>query len=238
MNVVDIAEFYARPLGKIAQQILNRKLAAALAVTPEQVVVGLGYGLPYLKPEHRSLAFMLARSGVVHWPIQQGVRSALVDELDLPLTESVVDVALVIHALEFSESPQELLNEIWRVLAPQGKLLLVVPNRRGLWSTSDVSPFGQGQPFSRSQILALLKAEQFSVKRIEHALLGPPWGNLALARGFEHLTGTGLERFSGVILIEATKQIYAYSSGKPARRSIARLRPVLLPAGAQATRKT
>lgn len=238
MNVVDIAEFYARPLGKIAQDILSRKLGPSLKVAPEQVVLGLGYGLPYLAPQHRSLAFMPARSGVVHWPDVSGVRSALVDELDLPLTESIIDVALVVHALEFSESPQELLNELWRVLSPQGKLLLVVPNRRGLWSTSDVSPFGQGQPFSRSQILTLLKAEQFSVKKIEHALLAPPWANLALARGFEYLAGTGLERFSGAIIIEATKQIYAYSTGKPARRSISRLRPVMLPQGAQPAHKT
>jgi SAM-dependent methyltransferase len=229
MNIVDIAEFYSRPLGKIAQDILSRKLTPQLKVGPEQVVLGLGYGLPYFKPEHRSLAFMLARSGVIHWPAIGGIRTALVDELDLPLTESIVDVALVVHALEFSESPQEMLNEVWRVLSPQGKLLLVVPNRRGLWSTSDVSPFGQGQPFSRSQILTLLKAEQFSVKSISHALLAPPWANMAFARGFEHLVGTGLERFSGAIVIEATKQIYAYSSGKPARRSKSLLRPALLP---------
>ncbi len=237
MNIVDIAEFYSRPLGKIAQDILSRQLAPALKVAPEQVVLGLGFGTPYLSVQHRSLAFMPARSGVVHWPSVSGVRSALVDELDLPLTESMIDVALVVHALEFSESPQELLNELWRVLSPQGKLLLVVPNRRGLWSTSDVSPFGQGQPFSRSQILTLLKAEQFSVKKIQHALLAPPWANLALARAFEHLVGTGLERFSGAIIIEATKQIYAYSTGKPARRSISRLRPVMLPQGARPAHK-
>ena len=41
MNVVDIAEFYTRPLGKIAHDILARKLALSLAVNPEQVVMGL-----------------------------------------------------------------------------------------------------------------------------------------------------------------------------------------------------
>jgi hypothetical protein len=39
-----------------------------------------------------------------------------------------------------------------------------------------------------------------------------------------------LGRFSGVVIVEAMKQVYAFSSGKRARRLVPRLRPVLLPA--------
>jgi len=80
------------------------------------------------------LAFMLARQGVIQWPEEGLVKSALVDEFELPLLESSVDVAVVVHGLEHSDAPDEQLKEVWRVLAPQGRLVLVVPNRRGMWA--------------------------------------------------------------------------------------------------------
>ena len=128
-------------------------------------VAGVGYAMPYLTdcvPEAETqFAFMLARQGVFGWPEGGAVRSALVDECELPLLESAIDVALVVHGLEFTDAPAEMLKEIWRVLAPQGRLILVVPNRRGVWARFDSSPFGHGQPFSRPQIAALLRESRF-----------------------------------------------------------------------------
>ncbi|MDE2383693.1 MAG: methyltransferase domain-containing protein [Alphaproteobacteria bacterium] len=228
MNVLDIAEFYTRPLGKITQELIARKIGAPLQAKPDQLVLGLGYAVPYLVAGGRSISFMMARSGVVRWPQNAPARAALVDELDLPLGDSSVDLALLVHALEFSESAEDMLAEAWRVLHPQGRMLLVVPNRAGFWSASDASPFGQGQPFSRSQVGALLKEAQFSITRIEHALVLPPWAGPKAARGAEAVAKLGLGRFSGVIVIEAVKQVYAYSRGKLVRRALPRLRPVLL----------
>jgi hypothetical protein len=229
MNIVEIAEFYDKPMGRMAQGLVSAKLRLAKNAPADQLTMGLGYALPFIRPESRNISFMMARSGVIHWPKQGPVRSALVDELDLPLTESCVDVALLVHALEFSESAEDMLAEVWRVLSPQGKLLLVVSNRRGLWSSTDITPFGHGQPFSRSQLTALLKAAQFSIARIEHSLMSPPWLGPGMARALEPTSLLGMRRFSGAIIIEAQKQVYAYSTGKPVRRLVPRLRPVLLP---------
>jgi SAM-dependent methyltransferase len=229
MNIVEIAEFYDKPLGHVAQGLVSSRLQLSRGTTTDQLVMGLGYPLPYMKPEGRNIAFMMARSGVVHWPQNGAIRSALVDELDLPLTESCVDVALLIHALEFAESAEDMLAEVWRVLSPQGRLVLVVPNRRGLWSSTDVTPFGQGQPFSRSQVMALLKAAQFTISRVEHSLMSPPWLGSGLAKVVEPLSRLAPRRFSGVVVVEAQKQIYAYSTGKPVRRIVPRLKSVLLP---------
>jgi len=229
MNIVEIAEFYSHPLGRVTQGVLAAKLKAPLAVPADQLVLGLGYASPYLTGHERALSFMMARAGVVHWPDTGKVRSALVDELDLPLGDNVVDVAFLIHALEFAESAEELMEEIWRVLSPQGRLVLVVPNRRGFWSVSDRSPFGQGQPFSGQQLTALLKQAQFSLKRIDYGLVSPPWAAPGLVKTMEPLSRTGLGRMGGVIVIEAVKQIHAYSTGKHVRRVLPRLRPMLLP---------
>ena len=50
------------------------------------------------------------------------------DYADLPLPSSVVEVAVLQHALEYSYSPQAVLAESARVLAPGGHLILCVIN--------------------------------------------------------------------------------------------------------------
>jgi SAM-dependent methyltransferase len=233
MNVVELRQFYASPLGKATQRLVAQKLFPILENTRDTRLLGLGYAIPYLSAEPLNLAFMLARSGVLQWPKEQLARTALVDELDLPLADHALDIALVVHGLEFTESPVEMLQEIWRVLAPQGRLVLVIPNRRGLWAASDASPFGFGQPFSRSQILATLKEAQFSVNTLQPALLMPPRESLvnsSLANGFEKYGPIAFSHLSGITIVEAIKQVYAYSSGKRVKRNPLRLRPFMLPA--------
>jgi SAM-dependent methyltransferase len=234
MNVVDVRDFYATPLGRAAAARVNRQLATLTAAKAGQTVMGLGFALPYLHdtPDITTLSFMLARQGVTHWPTDGKNRSALVDELDLPLLESVVDVALVVHGLEHADNPQEMLQEVWRVMAPQGRLILVVPNRRGLWAASESTPFGQGQPFSLGQISTLLKEAKFTTTQWRSALYMPPLRNetmIKAATAFDVAGARLATRFSGVTIVEAMKQVYAFSSGKRARRLVPRLRPVLLP---------
>ena len=170
------------------------------------------------------------------WPEAGAVQSALVDECDLPLLESVVDIALVVHGLELTDAPQEMLREIWRVLAPQGRLFLVVPNRRGVWARFDTSPLGHGEPFSRPQLSALLKESQFSVVSWSYALYFPPSTRgaiLSAAPVIEELGSRLMPALSGAIIVEATKQVYAVAQGKRLRRIPARARPALAPVPAK-----
>jgi len=57
--------------------------------------------------------------------------SAAADFTDLPLPSEVVDVALLQHSVEFSESPKASLNEALRVLAPGGHLIISIFNPVG-----------------------------------------------------------------------------------------------------------
>ena len=235
MDVVDLREYYSNALGKATQRLIAAKLLGHLPQDPQAAVLGLGYATPFLNENAgRQMAFMPARRGVIHWPEHGNVASALVDELDLPLGDNAVDAALLIHCLEFTDSPEELLQEVWRVLTPQGKLLLVVPNRSSLWAMRDVSPFGHGQPFSRRQLQGLLRTAQFSITRFEYALVMPPWKRFAgsaLARGFENLgRAAALRGISGVLIVEAQKQVYAYAPGRKVRRVLSRFKPAFLPA--------
>lgn len=240
MDVVELREFYASPLGKATRRLISAKLKPRLVSLHDMNVLGIGFASPYLdqisQDVGRSLSFMMARQGVIHWPLEGEVRSALVDELDLPLLESTVDLALIVHGLELTDSPLEMLQEVWRVMAPQARLLLVVPNRRGLWASFDSSPFGYGQPFSRTQLGNLLKEAQFSAQTWTYALQMPPISKRVILRGagaIERLGSWLTPRLSGVIIVEAVKQVYAFSSGKRVRRVVPRFRPALLPAPAR-----
>ena len=239
MDVVDLREFYASRLGDTTKRLIANRLKRASGESKGAAVLGLGFATPYLDDiapgAERCLAFMMARQGVIHWPPEGSVCSALTDECDLPLLESTVDLALVIHGLELSEAPDEMLKEVWRVLAPQGRLLLVVPNRRGLWARFDSSPFGYGQPFSRPQLAGLLRESQFSAISWSQALFFPPSSRslvLSTAGMIEVAMGKVMAGLSGVIIVEAVKQVYAVATGKRLRRLTPRLRPVLAPAPA------
>jgi len=240
MDVIDLREFYAGRVGNSTRRLIALALRSHLRVPAGSTVVGLGFATPYLDggiaDARATLAFMPARQGVLQWPPQEPVSSALVDEIDLPLLESVADLLLVVHGLELTDSPAEMLDELWRVLAPQGRLLLVVPNRRGMWARFDSTPFGNGRPFSRPQLANLLKEARFSIMSWSQALFMPPIDRgpfLSAAPAVERLGNRLMPRFAGVTIVEAVKQVYATSSGKRVRRLVPRLRPVLAPAPAR-----
>lgn len=239
MDAVDLREFYGSRLGHVVRRLIAERLQARAAPHPGSTVLGFGFPIPYLAPPEddsgRNLVFMMARQGVLRWPADGPAATALVDEFNLPLLESTVDFAVVVHALELSDSPGDLLDELWRVLAPQGRLLLVVPNRRGLWASSDATPFGHGQPFSRPQLSTLLKSCQFSPIAWSQALFMPPTARRLIVRSapaWERVGAWLWPGFAGAIIVEAVKQIYAVPTAKRARRFIPRLQPALQPQAA------
>ena len=236
MDIVDLREFYATRFGITTKRLIAKRLQSRLGALRGASVMGLGFASPYLEAgmeeTRRCLAFIPAQQGVIHWPPDGLVRSALVDECELPLLESTIDLALVIHGLELADAPDEMLKEIWRVMAPQGRLLLVVPNRRGVWASFDTSPFGFGQPFSRPQLAKFLREAHFSIMSWSQALFFPPLDRsviLSTASLWENTGSRVAPALAGVFIVEAVKQVYAISSGKRIRRLVPRWRPVLHP---------
>jgi len=214
MDVVDLRNFYAQRLGTVARRLVGRGIRSRWKDTRALRVLGVGYATPYLglfrEEAERCLALMPASQGVVRWPSSRPALAALVEEDELPLTDSAVDRVLLVHALEMSTDPAELLREAWRVLAAGGRLLAVVPNRRGLWARMDTTPFGQGRPYSRSQITQLLRDTWFTPTGWGEALYVPPIGRgwfLRSAGAWERTGATLSAPFAGVQIVEATKQV-------------------------------
>jgi SAM-dependent methyltransferase len=142
-----------------------------------------------------------------------------------------VDRILLVHDVEFCEFLQPSLQEIWRVLKSTGRLLVVVPNRNGLWSRAEWSPFGQGTPYSASQIEYYLRDNLFVHERTEGALYLPPIRHSAIQKsaGFFEKFGRTCPVMPGVIIVEATKQIYATPIQGGGIRTPARGRRLLIP---------
>jgi SAM-dependent methyltransferase len=240
LDVVDLRNFYAQRLGTVARRFVGRGIRARWPDTSALRVLGVGYPTPYLglfrEEAERCLAFMPGPQGVVRWPSSRPALAALVDEDELPLPDSAVDRVLLVHALEMSTDVIALLREVWRVMTAGGRLLAVVPNRRGLWARMDTTPFGHGRPYSRSQITALLRETWFTPTGWGEALYVPP-----IARGWFLRSAVAWERtgatlsapFAGVHIVEATKQVYR---AIPARREKRRLVPALEPALAPSPR--
>lgn len=51
----------------------------------------------------------------------------------LPFREDVFDLVVCVHALEFSHNPTQFFSEVFRVLAPEGRLVVLSLNPWGPW---------------------------------------------------------------------------------------------------------
>jgi SAM-dependent methyltransferase len=235
MDVVDLRDFYVGRLGQVARRQLRVRIRRVWPDVTGMRVLGLGYATPYLRPfigeAERVFALMPAAQGVLTWPAGEKNLVALGDEGELPLQDYSIDRVLLVHGLEFSERSRALLNEVWRVLAGGGRLLVLVPNRRSLWAVNSGTPFGQGNPYSHAQLSRLLRDSQFTPERSDAALFVPPSTKsrmiLRSAGAFERIGARWFNRFGGVVMIEAAKQLY-----RPAAERAENRRRVYVPANA------
>ncbi|MFQ5786100.1 MAG: methyltransferase domain-containing protein [Alphaproteobacteria bacterium] len=233
-DVVDLNAFYASPAGQVARRMIRRRVRAIWPDTRGLRVLGLGFATPYLRPfrdeAERVIALMPASQGVMPWPADERRLVALTDEAELPFPENVFDRVLIVHAVECSEQLRPMLREIWRVLAGNGRILVVTPNRRSIWARLERTPFGQGQPFSRRQLTRLLRENLFSPLQSASALYVPPGRTrlmLRFAGTWENLGERWGLPFAGALLIEAGKRVYAANPERLARRAPQRGYPEL-----------
>lgn len=226
-SVYDLRAFYTSRIGRVVRRILQERLRAIWPDVRGLRLAGGGYAVPYLRvfkdEAERVFSIMPAGQGAHAWPYNSPpeVKNlvCLAEEAELPIETNSVDRVLLIHSLEFSEHLKSSLQEIWRILKSNGRLLVVVPNRSGFWARADWSPLGQGTPYTAGQITSYLRDNLFIHERTEEALFMPPLKYslfLQSARFFEKAGPAILPVAAGVHIVEASKQLYArpdYSSG-------------------------
>ena len=215
-DVGELRDFYQRPLGIAVRRLLTHRLRGHWRCVRGETVIGLGFAAPYLGPYREEAlrvgAIMPAAQGALVWPPRGEKLTVMADEEHLPLADNSVDKVLAVHCLETAERVRPLLREIWRVLSPQGRVMLLVPNRRSIWARSDKTPFGHGRPYSRTQLEQLLENAMFTTVSWNYALHAPP-----IEREFVLRSITSIERLGariwpgigGVIMVEGRKELIA-----------------------------
>jgi SAM-dependent methyltransferase len=238
IDIVDLRSFYAGALGQVTRDLLLAAIRRRWENLGGMALMGLGYATPYLGPFRgeaiRTVAFMPAAQGVVNWPSSGLSSSALVDVDQLPLRDGSIDRIIVAHALEMTYSPAALMGEMWRVLSPGGRIIVIAPSRSGVWAQMDTTPFGHGQPFSRGQIMSLMRSALFTPVHWGEALYVPPvrrWFLLKTAKSWDKVGRTLGLPFAGVHVVEATKQMFRPVTVKKLARALPQPELAPVPAG-------
>jgi SAM-dependent methyltransferase len=221
LDVLDLRNFYYRTrLGRVAQRAIRDQLVRLWPPAKAQTVAGFGFAVPLLRPyladARRVIGLMPGPQGVMPWPAGMENVSVLCEETQWPVPTGLVDRLVLMHGLETSDNPAAVLEEAHRVLGPGGRAVFVVPNRAGLWARRDGTPFGFGRPYSASQLESQLKTHGFTPERSMTLLFAPPSDS-----GFWLRTSNFWEEFGrrlpwlagGVLLVEASKQVYAPTRG-------------------------
>lgn len=214
-SVYDLKSFYNSKTGRVVRRVLQSRIRDMWPDLNGLCLMGSGYATPYLRmymgEAERVFGVMPAGQGVHSWPPDDKNLVCLSEAGELPIESNSIDRAILIHSLEFSEMLQPALQEIWRVLKSDGRILVVVPRRAGLWARADWSPFGQGTPYSAGQIQYFLHDNLFVHERSEEALFMPPlrFPFVLKSAGFFEQIGRYIPFMAGVHIVEASKQLYA-----------------------------
>ncbi|MCQ9155489.1 class I SAM-dependent methyltransferase [Acidomonas methanolica] len=222
----DAASFYATRRGRRTADLLAARLTPLLPSPAGRRILGLGYPRPILDRwpgldqarwvgTARLNAPLTRRapsadpSGVAPQGLSR--RDCVVSAEALPFDDLSLDCVLMLHGLEFAGNAP-LLRAIWKALADDGQLVLIVPNRTGFWAHDESTPFGHGLPYSAGQLDRLLARALFRPEATRAALAVPP---VALRTG--RRAAAGLDRiacwpgrqFGGVHIVVARKDLYA-----------------------------
>ena len=218
-DIVNLRQFYSSRLGHKVKRRLRRLVRDYWPGGDGLHIVGIGYANQLLPLPNanglsnaRILALMPLAQGAIYWPVDEANHSVLGDEMRPPFTPSTLHRVLMLHSFENVHAPDECLRIWWQLLVPGGRLVLMLPNRRGLWARFGATPFATGTPYTLASVKSLLNDAGFTVRDTRSALFGPPsthplW--LTLFSVIEWFGAVTIPRMGGVFVIEAEKQIYA-----------------------------
>ena len=216
ISASDIYSFYQSKLGGLVKRTIRQKSISSIDKSNPSDVCGYGYVSPYLSfiNKHFSQSNIIEfRPDFLDGAVQERVdfNQKFIHEYFLPLEPSMVDIVISTHLLEFVEKPQSSIEEIWRILRPNGYFIAVLPRRSGIWTRYDNNPFGFGRSYSSVQFRNLIN-DYFVLDEKKSFLHFPPWGhylNYKFYQTFENLGNQLFPYMGGLMFCVCKKIVYA-----------------------------
>lgn len=106
----------------------------------------------------------------IEWCRKRGLQTELMMQDVLPFQLAQFDGVVIDNVIEHIQDPSPLLSEIYRVLKPQGKLLIGVPGQRGYVCDADHKVF-----YDEDALVERLARADFAVKRVFAAPFKSAW---------------------------------------------------------------
>lgn len=209
-----LSDFYASDEGAIVRWCIARRVMQLWPSVGGARILGFGFAPPYLESwtaAERMVAYMPEKMGALAWPRYGPSATVLGEEAVLPFADAFFDRIVVVHGLETAKCARAVLRQLWRVLTPEGRIVVVVPNRLGLWAHAESSPFALGRPFYRYEIVSLLCETLFEPVRWQRALCLPASARRLSKRNRLRWEAVGCQLWpvlAGVHIVEAQKTLY------------------------------
>ena len=127
----------------------------------------------------------------------------------LPIQSESMDIVLCTHQLEMAKNPKDILQEVYRILRPNGQLIIVGLNRFSLWQLLSREN-NQMKLHSVAKIKRYLRKTNFDILMHETGCFRPPFKNIEMAKSFLFLETLGqffLPYAGAVYMLVATKNI-------------------------------
>lgn len=216
LNAAALEKFYVSPLGLTARRMISAHVREIWPDVSGMNLLGVGFPIPFLNAFRSEAARVLVAvpvsQGITHWRSECTKQACLTREHELPFPDLSMDRILLVHAVECAETIRPMMREIWRVLSGNGRLLVIAPNRRGIWARLEHTPFGHGRPYTSSQLSDLLRETLFEPISKTSALYIPPAKSrmiISSAPAWEKLGKRWSPAVGGIVSVEAEKEIYA-----------------------------
>lgn len=224
----EISEFYKGSLGQIAKTAIISNIKRVWQNQDNQDILGYGY-TSFLLDEikinsRRTISLNFADYESDNWPKNAKINTVISEQELTPFKEASFDKIICIHAIEEAQNPIRMLRELWRILTPEGSIILVVPNRRGFWAQFESIPFGNGRPYTKTQLSKLLSDSMFTIKSEARILYTPPLEFLnkePLMRNIEKTGKIIFPTFGGLLFFEIAKRVMIRPDIKDAMPAIA-----------------
>ena len=184
-----------RPLRSLLHRMGNAYLYSWAATCLESIAkdqsllildAGCGDGIlrRYVSTRHAYVGIDFSRRPLLRARHEPGSQYFLADLNHLPFPSKTFDVVLSFQALQYLESPAPVLFQFARVLKPQGKLILTVPNADSFKYRLQGIPRLHVQKFDRKTIDDLLTRANFNILQADTRGCWIPFPSLSM-----HLPG-------------------------------------------------